>query len=468
MITSLRRPQTTTSPLGEVALVAGVEPAVGVLRRDRAVDGQVAGRHRVAAQLEHPDLALAEHGTVVADDPDLDPRQRRARAAGTAAPDRRRPAPRAGAPPAASASISSTCRPVSIGANDTPSAVSAIPYAHTTASGRSPNRAPGRGERGDGGRVDRLGAVEREPQRRQVERPVVGAGELAGEHGVGEVRRRGHRAAVARDQLGPQQRAAEEVGRGDAHQLDARRPSARSGTRPSPCRGTAAATTPSRRGRRRAWPPATIAAMLACRLRWVIRTALGSAVEPLVSCSSAVSSSPAASAVGVDGLAVEVRRAVRNGMPRSASTGASASNGRPEQHEPGVDHREHRRRCPRPGGEVGPRGGLVQHRHAAAEEPDGLRGRGDRGRLAGQHADGRASPDARPPRSAPAARRAVSWTSGHDRRTGVRGSPVVMPCGERAPVASSIARNRDMAGEPTTPEASPRCARPCDPRARAA
>ena len=42
----------------------------------------------------------------------------------------------------ATASISSTCRPVSIGANDTPSAVSAIPYAHTTASGRSPNRAP--------------------------------------------------------------------------------------------------------------------------------------------------------------------------------------------------------------------------------------------------------------------------------------------------------------------------------------
>ena len=41
-----------------------------------------------------------------------------------------------------SASISSTVRPVSTGANATPSAVSAIPYAQSTASGRSPNRAP--------------------------------------------------------------------------------------------------------------------------------------------------------------------------------------------------------------------------------------------------------------------------------------------------------------------------------------
>ena len=39
--------------------------------------------------------------------------------------------------------------------------------------------------------------------------------------------------------------------------------------------------------------PTCIAVMLACRLPWVIRTAFGSAVEPLVSCSNAVSPSSA-------------------------------------------------------------------------------------------------------------------------------------------------------------------------------
>ena len=135
--------------------------------------------------------------------------------------------------------------------------------------------------------------------------------------------------------------------------------------------------------------PRTIAAMLACRLPWVIRTAFGSAVEPLVSCSSAVSSSPATAGSGVTvAVAVAASSIVRNAMPCSASTGASASNGGPSSTSVGVDHLEHRRRCPRPRRARSVRGGrLVQHRHAAAGEPDGLRGRGDRGRLAGQHAD---------------------------------------------------------------------------------
>ena len=79
-----------------------------------------------------------------------------------------------------------------------------------------------RSERRHGVRVDGLGAVERDAERRQVERPLVGAGELPAEHRVGEVRRRGDRAAVLRDQLGPQQRAGEEVDRGDAHELEPR------------------------------------------------------------------------------------------------------------------------------------------------------------------------------------------------------------------------------------------------------
>ena len=76
----------------------------------------------------------------------------------------------------------------------------------------------------------------------------------------------------------------------------------------------------------------TIAAMLACRLRWVMRTALGSAVEPLVSCSSAVSSSPAASASGVDGLAVEVVEQAARDAALGEHRGQRLE-GRPEQHE---------------------------------------------------------------------------------------------------------------------------------------
>ena len=48
--------------------------------------------------------------------------------------------------------------------------------------GAQPEPRAGVGERGDRDRVDRLGAVQRDPQRRQVERAVVDPGELAAEH----------------------------------------------------------------------------------------------------------------------------------------------------------------------------------------------------------------------------------------------------------------------------------------------
>ena len=104
-------------------------------------------------------------------------------------------------------------------------------------------------------------------------------------------------------------------------------------------------------------------------------------------------------------------------------------------------------------GEVGARGRLVQHRDAAAGQPDGLRGRGDRGRLAGQHADRRPVP-ARRPRHRRAGPRPSggrsACTSGHGRRTGVlrlAGGHAVRS--DRAAESSSIARNRDMVSEPT-------------------
>ena len=203
----------------------------------------------------------------------------------------------------------------------------------------------------------------------------------------------------------------------------------------------------------------TIAAMFACRLRWVMRTALGSAVEPLVSCRSAVSSSPAASAVGVTGSPSR-SSSRRHGMPCSASAGASASKGAPSSTS----------RAP-----IIVSTPTVSFAHSARS----VRGvgwcsivtlppRSQTACAAGAIAAGSpaSTPTAEPcpmpaAASAPAPRRAVSWISGHDRRTGVRGSPVVMPWGEPAPVASSVVRNRDMTASVRRRKRPALCSRPC-------
>ena len=74
----------------------------------------------------------------------------------------------------------------------------------------------------DVGGVDGLGAGQREPQRRQVVLTRLGLlAQPLGEQRVGEVGRRGHGALVLVDQLGPQQRVAQEVHRRDLDQLGA-------------------------------------------------------------------------------------------------------------------------------------------------------------------------------------------------------------------------------------------------------
>jgi hypothetical protein len=88
---------------------------------------------------------------------------------------------------------------------------------------------------------------------------------------------------------------------------------------------------------RRSSEACTIAVRLAKRLRWVIRTAFGSAVEPLVSCSSAVSSSPCGRS-GTGGStpanAAPSSAIGRTVMPRWVSTSASGSNGGPSSTMP--------------------------------------------------------------------------------------------------------------------------------------
>ena len=79
MMTSLTRPQTTTWPfVGQVAEVAGVVPAVLVLRGDEAAHRDVAGGQRLAAQLDDADAAGGQHVAVLVDDAGLEVRQQRA------------------------------------------------------------------------------------------------------------------------------------------------------------------------------------------------------------------------------------------------------------------------------------------------------------------------------------------------------------------------------------------------------
>src|SRR6516165_11214743 len=58
--------------LGDVAKVASVVPAVLVLGRYEAAHGEVAGRQRLAAQLDHADAARGHHIAVLVDDAGLE------------------------------------------------------------------------------------------------------------------------------------------------------------------------------------------------------------------------------------------------------------------------------------------------------------------------------------------------------------------------------------------------------------
>ena len=99
--------------------------------------------------------------------------------------------------------------------NVPPIITSAMPKAGKTAPGTHAVRAGGGDELLDGVGVDRLGAVERDPQRRQVEARGVAQGP-GGEH-VGEVGAGGGGAAVRRQPLHPADRRGQEVLRRAEH-----------------------------------------------------------------------------------------------------------------------------------------------------------------------------------------------------------------------------------------------------------
>ena len=182
----------------QVGEVAGAQPAVVGTTLGVGVGSLVvAGRHRRAADLQLADLAVLEHvaGDRV-DDADLEPGTGRPSIASAGAParvgvDRRRRSARSRAPGDRRESVR---RPASGSGNVPAMATSAMPKAGNTAPGRRPWRLAGVDERLDGVGVDGLGAVERDAQRRQVERLAAPQG-AGGEH-VGEVRAGGGRAAV--------------------------------------------------------------------------------------------------------------------------------------------------------------------------------------------------------------------------------------------------------------------------------
>ncbi|MCO5567273.1 hypothetical protein L7F22_020963 [Adiantum nelumboides] len=470
--------------LGQVALVAGVEPALGVLGGDRPVDGQVAGRHGLSAQLQHPDLARPAHRTLAVDDPDLDPGQRRPELG-------ERPRRAVGRGGGAAVQLQG------LGVDD----VGAQPRLHRRE--RHPERGLGHavgaqhrlraqpepgtgvGERGDGDRVDRLGAVERDPQRRQVQRTVVDAGELAGQHGVGEVRGGGDGRGVLRDQLGPQPRAAEELGRGHRDQVQADRH--RHGQEPDhphvveqrqPGHHPVALDVEARGLDH----PGDVGVQVAVR----DPDGLGRRGGPAGQLQQR--GVVLAGDVGLGGERVRVAVEGVDRAERDALLGQDRRERverRSEQHHPRVDHAQDLDRVRRPDGQVGARGRLVQHRDAAAAEPDGLRDRRDRGRLPRQHTHRTAGGQARHTVAAPAQRvrpsagdavdlrpgtvhRVVRLPGGH--APGTRPGPVTVHGRRAEPAADSsiFARKRDIPGSLATiagSGAANRSAAPvgCDP-----
>ena len=192
-----------------------------VLRGDEPAHGHVAGRHALAAQLDHPDTAGRHDLTVVVDDAGLEVGEQRSelgKALGVSLGRRH----------------STAQRGQQVGID--------LVHGQTLAARRERHRQRGLGHAVGGqdrarvqperltgvqqvldvGRLDRLGARQREAQRRQVELAGLGlAAQPLGEQRVGEVRRRGHRALVLVDQLGPQQGVPHEVHRRDLDQLGA-------------------------------------------------------------------------------------------------------------------------------------------------------------------------------------------------------------------------------------------------------
>ena len=204
---------------GEIAQVAGVAPAVvdqacSLLR----VLVVAAGRRR-AAELDPPLDPLAELAPLLVDDPDRVARQR------AAAGDQPQRQGIAGARPARDAAA------LKRGAVDPVDEQAAPERRKADAEaglGQAVDRGHGVGPQAVAGealaetlrrlRAHRLGAVEREPQGRKVEPFELAVRELAEAQLVGEVRRRGERAAVMRDAPQPALGPREEGERRHQHQ----------------------------------------------------------------------------------------------------------------------------------------------------------------------------------------------------------------------------------------------------------
>ena len=182
-----------------------------VLGRDETAHGDVAGRQRLAAQLDDADAARRHDVAVLVDDSSLEAfeqRTQRGQPAGVALGGGHRAAQRG--------------QQVGVDLVDDQTGP-ALGERHGE---RRLGHAVGRQDRVgpqaerlaridevlDVGGLHRLGARQREPQRRQVELTRLGLpAQPLGEQRIGEVRRRGHGALVLVDEPGPQQGVAQKV-----------------------------------------------------------------------------------------------------------------------------------------------------------------------------------------------------------------------------------------------------------------
>ena len=207
--------------LGQITQITGVQPAVLILCGNEPAHGDVAGRQGFSAQFDHADTAGRQRVALLIDDARLDILQQR---------------PQGSQP----AGIALCCRngaaqcgqQIGVDLVDDQSCA-ALGERHRqrrlghTVSRQDrlrpqPERLPRIQQVLHVGGIDRLGAGQRESQRRQVELARLGlAAQPLGEQCVGEVRRRGHGALVLVDELGPQQRVPKEVQWGDLDQFGA-------------------------------------------------------------------------------------------------------------------------------------------------------------------------------------------------------------------------------------------------------
>ena len=171
-------------------------------------------------------------------------------------------------------------------------------------------------------------------------------------------------------------------------------------------------------------------------LRWVIWTAFGDPVDPRRQLHQR--QVVLADLDGVDRLR---RQQVGDGEDLDAlllEHGNGHQEGLGDDDGLGLDHVDDRHGVLGPHGQVGARGGLVQHGQAGAAHPQALRGRGDLHRAPASTPT--ASPWPTPAAASPPAirRRARSCTSPQVCRTGSCGSPVTMPVVAVAGIAEHL------------------------------